>query len=100
MRWYVSIGMLLVMGVMAGDVAVNAAPQAPPLMAQANDSIVVIGEALLQIPENILTAFSHIYCLSNEQNLLNDSVKDRMSIIEYSQFADLVLQFERSISLK
>ncbi|KXO87303.1 hypothetical protein AYK86_01245 [Acinetobacter venetianus] len=71
-----------------------------PLMVQANDSIVVMGEALLHIPENILATFSHIYCLSNEQNLLNDSVKDRMSIIEYSQFADLVLQFERSISLK
>ncbi|PRD24805.1 UNVERIFIED_CONTAM: tusE [Trichonephila clavipes] len=35
-----------------------------PLMAQANDSIVVMGEALLHIPENILATFSHIYCLS------------------------------------
>ena len=30
MRWYVSIGVLLVVGAMAGDVAVNAAPQTPP----------------------------------------------------------------------
>lgn len=47
MRWYVSIGVLLAMGAMAGDVAVNAAPQAPPLMAQAKPTDITVDVELV-----------------------------------------------------
>lgn len=47
MRWYVSIGILLVIGAMAGDVAVNATPQAPPRVAQAKPADVTVDVELV-----------------------------------------------------
>lgn len=47
MRWYVSIGMLLAIGAMAGDVAVNAAPQAPTLMVQAKPADITVDVELV-----------------------------------------------------
>lgn len=47
MRWYVSIGVLLAIGAMAGDVAVNAAPQALPRMADARTSDITVDVELV-----------------------------------------------------
>ncbi len=47
MRWYVSIGILLVIGAMAGEVAVNATPQAPPRVAQAKPTDVTVDVELV-----------------------------------------------------
>lgn len=47
MRWYVSIGVLLAMGTVAGDVAVNAAPQAPPLLVQAKPADITVDVELV-----------------------------------------------------
>ncbi|MBN8971188.1 MAG: DUF1194 domain-containing protein [Rhizobiales bacterium] len=47
MRWYVSIGVLLTAGAMAGDVAVNAAPQAPPLAVQAKPADITVDVELV-----------------------------------------------------
>jgi len=47
MRWYVSIGVLLAMGAMAGDVAVNAAPQAPPRVAQTKPADITVDVELV-----------------------------------------------------
>ncbi len=47
MRWYVSIGVLFAIGAMAGDVAVNAAPQAPPRMADARTSDITVDVELV-----------------------------------------------------
>ncbi|MFM6957155.1 MAG: hypothetical protein ACKOXD_00940, partial [Acinetobacter sp.] len=69
-------------------------------MAQTDDSIVVLGDAVLQITLNIVKDYSNLYCLSNEQTLLNDDVKEHISVIEYTEFADLVLQFRRCVTLK
>ncbi|RZF54716.1 hypothetical protein EXE30_05700 [Acinetobacter halotolerans] len=69
-------------------------------MAQADDSIVIMGDAALYIPQTILDRFSHLYCLSSEQSLLNVEIKEHVKIIEYTQFADLVLQFDRCVTLK
>jgi hypothetical protein len=47
MRWYVSIGILLAIGAMAGDVAVNATPQAPPHVAQAKPADITVDVELV-----------------------------------------------------
>jgi hypothetical protein len=47
MRWYVSIGMLLAVGAMAGDVAVNAAPQVQPLIVQAKPADITVDVELV-----------------------------------------------------
>ncbi|ENW96489.1 hypothetical protein [Acinetobacter sp. NIPH 298] len=69
-------------------------------MAQADDSIVIMGDAALHIPQTILDRFSHLYGLSSEQSLLNVEIKEYVKIIEYTQFADLVLHFDRCVTLK
>lgn len=69
-------------------------------MAQTDDSIIVLGDAVLQITLNIVKDYSNLYCLSNEQTLLNDDVKEHISVIEYTELADLVLQFRRCVTLK
>ncbi|MFM6958655.1 MAG: hypothetical protein ACKOXD_08935 [Acinetobacter sp.] len=43
-------------------------------MAQTDDSIVVLGDAVLQVTPNIVKDYSNLYCLSNEQTLLNGRV--------------------------
>ncbi len=47
MRWSISIGLLLAMGVMAGDVAVNAAPRAPAVVAQAKPGDIAVDVELV-----------------------------------------------------
>jgi sulfur transfer complex TusBCD TusB component (DsrH family) len=69
-------------------------------MAQSDDHIVVMGDSVLRITNSLLDAFPNLYCLENEQTLLPNEVKDRVLMIDYSEFANLVIQFERCISLK
>ena len=69
-------------------------------MAQSNDHIVVMGDALLHIAHSLFDTFPHVYCLSNEQHLLANDVQNRVKCIEYADLANLVMQFERCISLK
>jgi len=47
MRWYVSIGVLLAVGAISGDVAVNAAPHTPPAMAQAKPPDITVDVELV-----------------------------------------------------
>jgi sulfur transfer complex TusBCD TusB component (DsrH family) len=69
-------------------------------MAHVNDTIVVMGDGLLLLTKKIVDLYPNLYCLSNEQSLLRDEIKSEVKIIEYSEFADLVLQFKRCVSLK
>ena len=70
-------------------------------MAKAEDHIVMMGDSVLQITNAVVdTYYPNVYCLSNEQSLLQDGLKERINILEYAEFADLVLQFERCVSLK
>lgn len=69
-------------------------------MAQTEDSIVVMGDALLKLTNAIVDIYPNLYCLSNEQTLINTKFKPQFKVIEYSEFADLVLEFENCVSLK
>lgn len=69
-------------------------------MAQTEDSIVVLGDALLKLTNAIIDIYPNLYCLSNEQTLLNNELKPQFKVIEYSEFANLVLEFENCVSLK
>ena len=69
-------------------------------MAKADDHIVMMGDSVLQISNAVVDTYPNIYCLSNEQSLLQDRLKERVGILEYTQFAELVLQFQRCITLK
>ena len=69
-------------------------------MAKADDHIVMMGDSVLQVTDAVVDIYPYIYCLGNEQSLLQDGTKERVRILEYAQFAELVLQFQRCVSLK
>ena len=69
-------------------------------MAKADDHIVMMGDSVLQVTDAVVDTYPYIYCLGNEQSLLQDGTKERVRILEYTQFAELVLQFQRCVSLK
>ncbi|MDH0030198.1 MULTISPECIES: hypothetical protein [unclassified Acinetobacter] len=69
-------------------------------MAKADDHIVMMGDSVLQVTDAVVDIYQNIYCLSNEQSLLQDDLKEHVRILEYAQFTDLVLQFQRCITLK
>ena len=69
-------------------------------MAKADDHIVMMGDSVLQVTDAVVDTYPNISCLSNEQSLLQDALKQHIRILEYAQFADLVLQFQRCITLK
>ena len=69
-------------------------------MAAITDYIVIMGDAVFQIPNHILHKFPHLYCLEPEQALLNISAQAQITVLGYAAFSDLVLQFKRCISLK
>lgn len=69
-------------------------------MAKADDHIVMMGDSVLQVTDAVVDTYPNIYCLGNEQSLLQDGTKERVRILEYAQFAELVLQFQRCITLK
>ena len=69
-------------------------------MAKADDHIVMMGDSVLQVTDAVVDIYQNVYCLNNEQSLLQDALKQHISILEYAQFADLVLQFQRCITLK
>ena len=69
-------------------------------MAKADDHIVMMGDSVLQVTDAVVDTYPNIYCLGNEQSLLQDALKQHIRILEYAQFAELVLQFQRCVSLK
>ena len=69
-------------------------------MAKADDHIVMMGDSVLQVTDAVVDIYQNIYCLNNEQSLLQDALKQHIRILEYAQFAELVLQFQRCITLK
>ena len=69
-------------------------------MAKADDHIVMMGDSVLQVTDAVVDIYPNIYCLNNEQSLLQDALKQHIRILEYAQFAELVLQFQRCVSLK
>ena len=69
-------------------------------MAKADDHIVMMGDSVLQVTDAVVDIYPNIYCLNNEQSLLQDALKQHIRILEYAQFAELVLQFQRCITLK
>lgn len=67
------------------------------------DSIVLMGDAVLAVDFEQLLGKSNLYILKNDAELLASNPKTDISgikIINYTEFSDLVLSFQRCISLK
>lgn len=65
-----------------------------------NDAVVLMGEAVLHATIAFIQSLNHVYVLENEVENLTKPVSEKIQVISYAQFADLTLNFKRSISLK
>lgn len=67
-------------------------------IAQSNDPIVLMGEAVLHYDNVLLADFTQLYYLENESALINGA--HAMKALSYLDFADLCLQHVRCVSLR
>lgn len=65
----------------------------------ANDSVVLMGDAVLKHQHPIFSTHDACYALKTDLELLT-AANHQLNAIDYVQFADLVLQHSRHISLK
>lgn len=64
------------------------------------DSVVVMGDAVLHLNHPQLLEIDQCYMLQTDSDLLIQAPPPNIKIIDYAQFAQLVLQFNRCISIK
>lgn len=64
------------------------------------DAVVLMGDAVLFIEDARLKNLTNIYVLENDAEILAETLPSSIQLMNYAEFADLVLNFTRSISLK
>ena len=64
------------------------------------DVVVLMGDAVLFIEDARLKNLTNIYVLENDAEIWADTLPSSIQLMNYAEFADLVLNFTRSISLK
>ena len=67
---------------------------------QVGDQIIFMGESVARLSTQIIQQFKSVSCLSIEKDLLDTDTLAQINVLDYDQFADLVLTFNRCISLK
>lgn len=65
-----------------------------------DDQIVFMGDSTAQLSVSICQHFGSVSCLAHEKDLIDAEILAHVKLLNYDQFADLVLQFNRCISLK
>lgn len=64
------------------------------------DQIVLMGEAVLQLEHSFLQNLPQIYMLENDAELLTQPLPVQVKLLDFADFADLCLGFNRCISMK
>ncbi|OCY34956.1 DsrH like protein [Acinetobacter pittii] len=67
---------------------------------QVGDLIIFMGDSVARLSAQIIQQFKSVSCLSIEKDLLDADTLAQINVLDYDQFADLVLTFNRCISLK
>lgn len=67
---------------------------------QAGDQIVFMGDSVAQLSAEMIQPFESVSCLSIEKDLLDTDTLAQVKVLDYDQFTDLILTFNRCISLK
>ena len=67
---------------------------------QVGDQIVFIGDSVAHLSAEMIQPFESVSCLCIEKDLLDTDTLAQVKVLDYDQFADLVLTFNRCISLK
>ncbi|MFW6697577.1 DsrH like protein [Acinetobacter pittii] len=64
------------------------------------DQVVFMGDSVAHLSAEMIQPFESVSCLSIEKDLLDTDTLFQVKVLDYDQFADLVLTFNRCISLK
>lgn len=67
---------------------------------QKGDQIIFMGDSVVRFSAEMIQQFESVSCLSIEKDLIDTDTLAQMNVLDYDQFADLVLTFNRCISLK
>lgn len=67
---------------------------------QIGDQVVFMGDSVAHLSAEMIQPFESVSCLSIEKDLLDTDTLSQVKVLDYDQFADLVLTFNRCISLK
>ncbi len=67
---------------------------------QVGDQIVFMGDSVAHLSAEMIQPFEPVSCLSIEKDLIDTDTLAQVKVLDYDQFADLVLTFNRCISLK
>ncbi|MDC4591225.1 DsrH/TusB family sulfur relay protein [Acinetobacter baumannii] len=67
---------------------------------QIGDQVVFMGDSVAHISTEMIQPFESVSCLSIEKDLIDADTLTHINVLDYDQFADLVLTFNRCISLK
>lgn len=67
---------------------------------QVGDQIIFMGDSVARLSAQIIQQFKSVSCLSIEKDLLDTDTLAQINVLDYDQFTDLVLTFNRCISLK
>ena len=59
-----------------------------------------MGDATAHLSAEMIQPFESVSCLSIEKDLIDTDTLAQINVLEYDQLADLVLTFNRCISLK
>ena len=63
-------------------------------------TLFLMGDAVLFAADQRLTNKQNLYLLENDAEILSESIPENFKSISYSQFAQLVLDFNRCIRFK
>ena len=69
-----------------------------PLIYTQADALVLLGEAVLFVEDLRLVDLHNVYILANDAEMLINEIPSHISVLNYAEFADLVLMYKRCIS--
>jgi len=67
---------------------------------QKGDQIIFMGDSVAQLSAEMIQSFESVSCLSIEKDLLDTDTLAQINVLNYDQFTDLILTFNRCISFK
>ncbi|MHC3122685.1 DsrH like protein [Acinetobacter sp. GN11] len=67
---------------------------------QKGDQIIFMGDSVARLSAEMIQRFERVSCLSIEKDLIDTDTLAQINVLDYDQFADLVLTFNRCISFK
>jgi 2-hydroxy-3-keto-5-methylthiopentenyl-1-phosphate phosphatase len=67
---------------------------------QKGDQIIFMGDSVVRLSAEMIQQFESVSCLSIEKDLIDTDTLTQINVLDYDQFADLVLTFNRCISFK